>query len=102
MGYFSSLFARREFVVPHFELQPLEFEPENNPRADESQLSRAITAAADSNVVAFVQLTPTPGELRASIEHHLRATSETLPRNEAPDPVEELRNALADLRRSLA
>ena len=82
------LFTRRAFALPHFELPPLEFED------DELLLDQAV--AEPTPVHESPRPLPTAGELRESIERNLQGSDR--PRFDASD---ELREALADLRRSL-
>ncbi|HUG45308.1 MAG TPA: hypothetical protein VMK31_02195 [Sphingomicrobium sp.] len=74
MTLFDDMF-RRPFPLAHFEPAPMEF--------DEQSRDEELPAS------------PTAGELCKSIERHLGCKA-------GGDPVEELRNALAELRRSLA
>jgi hypothetical protein len=90
------LWLRRAFRLPPFELVPLEFEPavEDELLLDEVVSKLGPVPAAPPHL----QLVPTAGELRNRIEDHLRANQGSAPRQHAAD---ELRAALADLRRSL-
>jgi hypothetical protein len=101
MEFPTRIFPRRQFRLPEFDLAPLAFEMART-SDDELLLDRIVTRTeSEPNVVALAPPMPTAGELRASIERHLRATG----RPQAPQPadtVDELGNALADLRRSLA
>jgi hypothetical protein len=64
-------------------------------------LDRPIARSGDSNVIALGQPIPTAGELHESIERHLRESRGGGVGHPAPDPVDELREALAALRRSM-
>ena len=100
MTLFSKLLAAREFPLPPFDLAPLAFELLSTVDEDELLLDRVVLAAdGQPNVVTLSQPVPTAGELHDSIERHLSG-SEGTP-EQVPDGVEELRAALADLRRSL-
>lgn len=102
MTFMSRLFARREFTLPPFDLKPLEFELRSAAEPDELLLDRVVaTSGGGANVVSLSKPLPTPGELRETIESHLNA-ARTADAAQAPDPADELRNALAELRRSLA
>ena len=94
-------FARKQFALPDFELLPLEFEPGQAEEADELLLDRAVSRPGPANVVALVQPLPTAGELRASIERHLSERGGESAADRPADAAEELRSALAELRRSL-
>ena len=87
MPIFDQLFARRAFPLPPFDLVPLEFDEDC--KVGELLLDQP---AAPSCAV------PTAGELRESIERHLRGAGSGAPRTDAAD---ELRDALAALRRTL-
>ena len=114
----------RRFRLPAFELpQPVVAEPESEPAPDILELTmvadpevepepleledRIEPAPADSRVVQLfaARPLPTPGELRQRIEAHLEVRAE---RPAAPvlelevDAAAALRQALGDLRRSLA
>ena len=93
MPILDQLFARRAFPLAPFELVPLEFDKEHE--AGELLLDQPVTHVAPSTPCAV----PTAGELRESIERHLRDAEAGARRTDAAD---ELRNALAELRRSLA
>lgn len=101
MEFLTRIFPRRQFRLPEFDLAPLAFEMART-SGNELLLDRVVTRTEDDpKIVALAPPMPTAGELCASIERHLRATD----RPPAPQPaeaVDELRNALADLRRSLA
>lgn len=90
MALLTRLLARREFPLPHFDLQPLRFE---------LTTAEAVDAAVDENVVRADRAVPTAGQLRECIERHLQATRAGP--QPASTPVEELRDALAELRHSL-
>lgn len=72
----------------HFVPVPLEFDPDI-----ELLLDQPLKRAA----VAWAGPKPTPGELHAVIERHLREQ----PAPQLPDAAEELRAALASLRRAI-
>ncbi|HWI76162.1 MAG TPA: hypothetical protein VNS53_03670 [Sphingomicrobium sp.] len=102
MAFLTRLFARGEFPLPQFDLAPLAFELQQEAGEDELLLDRAITAVDDrSNVVALAPASRTPGELHESIERHLRTARDGGPPLLAQGVVDELRDALAELRRSL-
>lgn len=95
------LLHRRSLPLPAFELAPLEFDPEagTDDSADTLILDEVVASiAADSTVVRLVAAVPTAGELRDSIERHLRSH----PQDPIPDAADELRSALAELKQSLA
>jgi hypothetical protein len=99
MHVLHRLLPKREFRLPPFELVPLEFDAVGDEQPGELLLDEAVAilasaAAEDSEGLAM----PTPRELKASIEHHLRDDSENRTRSDA---AEELRNALAELRRAV-
>jgi hypothetical protein len=87
MAFLTRLLSRRNFPIPQFDLAPLAFE-----------LSRAPADAPGDTA----PLPGTPGEMRESIERHLRLVRSE---DEQPlleqDAVNELRDAIAELRRSL-
>ena len=93
MPILDQLFARRDFSLAYFELLPLEFDEAGE--ADELLLDQPAGHCTPNAASAI----PTAGELRESIERHLRGDSASARRADAAD---ELRNALAELRRSLA
>jgi hypothetical protein len=97
----ARVLARRSFELPEFELRPLEFESEAHEELAELLLDEPIAASA-TNVVAIRRTLPTPGELRDSIERHLRAKATSDGGGEHLSPADELRLALAELRQSLA
>jgi hypothetical protein len=102
MAFLTRFLARRDFPLPQFDLAPLAFELRQRADEDELLLDRAVTALADqSNVVALATGSRTPGELHESIERHLRTARDGGPPLLAQDVVDELRDALAELRRSL-
>ena len=90
MAFLTRLLGRRAFPLPQFDLAPLAFEL-GRPARDEVPDPVAVPPAPR-----------TPGEMRASIERHLRLAKRE---DDAPlleqDAVEELREALAELRRSI-
>ena len=102
MAFLTRLFARRDFPLPRFDLAPLAFELRNAGDKGETLPDRPLIASdAGSNVVALPASARTPGELRESIERHLRISSDDDAPLLAQDAVDELREALAELRRSL-
>jgi hypothetical protein len=101
MAFLTRLFARRDFPLPRFDLAPLAFELRNAGDKGETLPDRPLIASdAGSNVVALPASARTPGQLRESIERHLRAGQDDGPLLEQ-EAVDELREALAELRRSL-
>ncbi len=88
-------FRRRSFALPPFELASLHFESEAE---DVLLLDRVVQPSADDKVITLRQAIPTPGELSETIDQHLAAASVA---GRRPDAADELRSALADLRRSL-
>jgi hypothetical protein len=94
MAFFDRFTGKGGFPLPQFRLTPLEFEPEAKLALDEV----ADNLQAAEPAVRLVHAAPTAGELRASIERHLQS-NQRQPRR--ADAAEELRSALADLRRSL-
>lgn len=90
---------RRAFPLPPFDLAPLEFVEE-----DVLVLDEVVASIGPVPEPVESDPAPTAGELHSKIETHLRIVAES---REAPEPVandaaEELRNALAQLRRSVA
>lgn len=103
MAFLTRLLARRAFPLAQFDLVPLAFELQQEAGEDELLLDRAVTAVANQpNVIALAASKRTPGELHESIERHLRTAKDGGPPLLAQDVVDELREALAELRRSLA
>jgi hypothetical protein len=100
MALLTRLLARGSFELPEFDLRPLEFESEAPGELGELLLDEPIAASA-TNVVAMPQPMPTPGELRDSIERHLRARHNGDGAGERLSPADELKLALAELRQSL-
>lgn len=99
MSFANRLWPARVFPLPPFELAPLEFESEVQSGEDELLLDEPVAAVGPVRAaVPYIRLVPTAGELRDRIEQHLRANQGSAPRADAAD---ELRAALADLRRSL-
>jgi hypothetical protein len=94
MSLLGRILAPRQFHLTPFDPAPLEFEPEP------LLLEAVVGQASPTNVVAFPQGIPTAGELHARIERHLCGKS-TAPSGEPVSPADELREALAELRRSL-
>ena len=87
---FTRLLSRRQFPLAQFDLAPLAFELGH--AGGEEQVE---TTAQASHPI-------TPGEMRESIERHL---SLVRPKDDSPlleqDAVDELREAIAELRRSI-
>lgn len=99
MHLMLSPWSRRQFSLPPFELAPLEFEPQAGEPLDELLLDEVVASdARDADAVPVMQPMPTAGELRDSIERHLRGARQSAP---AVDAADELREALAELRRSI-
>jgi hypothetical protein len=99
MSLSNRLWPARVFRLPPFELAPLEFEPELESAEDELLLDEPVTVVGPvPAAVPYIRLVPTAGELHDRIEQHLRTNQGSAPRVDAAD---ELRAALADLRRSL-
>ena len=91
------LWPRRSFRIPPFEVAPLEFESVED--VDEPLLEELVSAREAVPVASpKLRLVPTAGELRDRIEDHLRANQGGARRVDAAN---ELRAALAELRRSL-
>ena len=74
-----------------FQPVPLEFEA----MPEEVLLPEPVTAHAGGRQVVGASAAQTPGEMRAKIERHLQVR-----RSPAPDAADELREALAELRRA--
>ena len=99
MAFMTRILPRRNFRLSEFDLEPLAFELTAHLEEGELLLDRMISRNEQTpGVIALAA--PTAGELHASIERHLQA-SERLSQPAAPDAREELREALAELRRSL-
>ena len=90
MAFLTRLLSRRQFPLAQFDLAPLAFEL-GRPCEDE----RAGTSVPQPHPI-------TPGEMRESIERHLRLIKRE---DDSPlleqDAVDELREAIAELRRSI-
>ena len=100
MTFLSKLLAAREFTLPPFDLEPLAFELRSSAEEDELILDRIVSVGdGQPNVIALSRPVPTAGELHQSVERHLGRAGEAPAR--AADGADELREALADLRRSL-
>jgi hypothetical protein len=99
MALLDRILSRRCFELPEFDLRPLEFDEAAEELA-EMLLDQPIAAGA-TNVVAMPRPMPTPGELRDSIELHLRAREHGDGAGERLSPADELKLALAELRQSL-
>ena len=89
------LSRRGRFRLPQFDLAPLRFALEEEP--EELLLDAPLATPGQAPVQHLVRPNSTPGELVNSIERHL----ESRRANPPADAAEELKNALADLRRSL-
>jgi hypothetical protein len=76
-----------------FALAPLEFEQEEE---GVLLLDRPVEVRPNSPVVRLLQPIPSPGELHHTIERHLQER-----RPQAPDDIEKLSEALAQLRRAI-
>jgi len=99
MSFLSKLLAEREYSLPPFDLAPLAFELQSLEEG-ELLLDRVVSPGdGQANVVALSGPVPTAGELRESIERHLDNGRDVEPT--PVDAVDELRSALAELRRSL-
>lgn len=85
---------RRAFSLPEFALEPLDFIAQ-----DELVLDEVVASIGPEPAPAPLAAVPTAGELRHRIERHLRAVERPSPQADAAD---ELRDALAQLRRSIA
>ena len=102
MSFLPHVFTRSTFSLSEFELAPLDFCEEASAELAELLLDQPIAAGGSSlTVVAFPQAIPTPGEMHETIERHLEARETTVPALAPASPAEELRLALAELRRSL-
>lgn len=102
MSFLPHLFARSTFSLSEFELAPLDFCEEASAELAELLLDQPLAETAPSStVVAFPRAIPTPGEMHETIERHLEARETTVPALAPASPAEELRLALAELRRSL-
>ena len=88
MAFLTRLLSRRQFPLAQFDLAPLAFE-----------LGRSCE---DERAGTGVPRPITPGEMRESIERHLRLVKRE---DDSPlfeqDAVDELREAIAELRRSI-
>lgn len=99
MPLMLSFWPPSQFSLPPFELAPLEFEAQAGEPFDELLLDEVVARIGpDADAVAVTQPMPTAGELRDSIERHLRGARHNAP---AVDAADELRQALAELRRSI-
>jgi len=101
MSFLPDILGPRTFNLAQFELAPLDFCAEVSAELAELLLDQPILAAPDSTVVAFPAPIPTPGEMHETIERHLDARHLAQPESAPASPAEELRLALAELRRSL-
>jgi hypothetical protein len=99
---FARLLARRSFALPEFDLAPLEFCEGNIAELAELLLDQPLPSKPIApNVVAIRNAIPSPGEMRERIERHLESRDAAHPLVQPSTPAEELRQALADLRRSI-
>jgi hypothetical protein len=101
MSFLPDLFGPRNFNLAEFELAPLEFCEAASAELAELLLDQPIPADRDSTIVAFPRAVPTPGEMRETIERHLESKDSGKGPEGPASPAEELRLALAELRRSL-
>ena len=102
MSFLSHLFARRTFSLAEFEPAPLDFPAEITSELAELLLDKPLVGAEPSStVIAFPGAVPTPGEMQRSIDRHLEARDVDDAAATPASPAEELRLALAELRRSL-
>ena len=93
------LWPGREFRLPTFAPAPLEFDSDGA-GSDSLLLDDVVTriGPAASSQTARETLVPTPGELQARVERHLRDSRAAAA---GADAANELRDALAELRRSV-
>lgn len=96
MVFPGTFFFRRQFRLAYFEPLPLEFDEQS--AEEELLLSEALPTPEPAARAGQGPALPTPGVLRESIERHLRRER---PVHSGADAANELRNALAELRRSL-
>jgi hypothetical protein len=98
MGLMQRVWPKRTFRLPPFELTALEFELEQD---EEPLLLDEIAAevGAQAPAIRLVHPSPSAGELHKSIERHLSGSNGD---HRRVDTAEELRDALAELRQSLA
>ena len=102
MSFIPRIFGSRMFNLAEFELAPLDFCEEASAELAELILDRPVVEAdLESTVVPFPRALPTPGEMRETIARHLEAKDCADPAIAPASPAEELRLALAELRRSL-
>lgn len=102
MSFLPRIFGPRTFNLADFELAPLDFCEEASAELAELILSRPIAApGSSSTVVAFPPAIPTPGQMHETIERHLDSRDCPEAATAPASPAEELRLALAELRRSL-
>ena len=100
MALLDNIWPQRDFSLPAFELTPLEFEKAGE-TSDELLLDAAVVSIGSgtgSGATSVVEPLPTAGELQARIERHLHRVQDCAP---TVDAAAELRDALAELRRSL-
>lgn len=101
MSLLTRLGRSRRFPLPDFELASLEFEV-GPALAELGELLLDEPIEQDQavpGVVTMIQRVPTPGQLSASIDQHLNDREGAAA---AAGAAEELRSALAELKRSLA
>jgi hypothetical protein len=96
MTILDSFLGRRRFILPAFDLAPLDFDVGVG---DELLLDDVVTGVGTAAAATLRdEPLPTAGELHASIERHLRSV---MPCDPPIDAADELRSALAELRQSL-
>jgi hypothetical protein len=101
MSFLPDILGRRTFNLAQFELAPLDFCEEVSAELAELLLDQPIPSAPDSTVVAFPAPIPTPGAMHETIERHLDSRDLAQAEPAPASPAEELRLALAELRRSM-
>ena len=101
MSFLPDLFGPRNFNLAEFELAPLEFCEAASAELAQLLVDQPIAADRDSTIVAFPRAIPPPGEMRETIERHLESKDSGQAPEAPASPAEELRLALAELRRSL-
>jgi hypothetical protein len=101
MSFLPDILGRRTFNLAQFELAPLDFFEEVSAELAELLLDQPIPSAPDSTVVAFPAPIPTPGAMHETIERHLDSRDLAQAEPAPASPAEELRLALAELRRSM-
>jgi hypothetical protein len=101
MSFLPDILGRRTFNLAQFELAPLDFCEEVSAELTELLLDQPIPSAPDSTVVAFPAPIPTPGAMHETIERHVDSRDLAQAEPAPASPAEELRLALAELRRSM-